>query len=277
MDDSKKDSSLPAASPAGENEFVYISNDNFSPEIEALLRRTYDEVYAPIFPANAGGENVERWIESFKRREMVSEYRIIIGGRDLTAAIRGDADAHPVPKAITVSNYYPKSDTAILGYITVKPEFRTERLGMKILDLQADFLRAAANEQGQNLRGWFLACHDPAKTDHNYGNYSAQKLVDKYLQHGLKIVPVDYVQPATGDAEGTAADKTRYYMLMAAPHPETGEFPDAEATIDFLRSVYRDLGFTDPDSDPDMQSMIRQLRGEMPTVATIAAPKFPGP
>lgn len=266
------------SSDGDENEYVFINNSNFNPELESLLRRAYREVYLPVFPLDGGGEPIERWLEFLSSGNMANEYRIIIAGQHLTETNGGNASEEPVFKAITVSNYYQDSDTGLLGYVTVRPEFRTEGLGMKMVDLQAEFLRAASNERGKNLRGWYLGCYDPVKTDHNYGGYAATRLVQKYLDHGLKTVPIDYALPATINDGGKLTDpKVRYYMLMAAPHPQTGEFPDDNTTLDFIRSIYQDLGEADADSDPDFQEMARQLRGGRPVPVAAPAPRFPGP
>ena len=132
---------------------------------------------------------------------------------------------------------------------------------MKLVDLQADFLHAAAGSYGHDLKGWFLGCFDPARTDHNYGGYSGQKLVDKYLDHGLQRVPIDYALPATIYNGGKLTDeKVRHYMLIAGPHPETGAFPDQQTVMNFVASIYEELGVQDPAADPDFQGMAEQLR-----------------
>ncbi len=244
----------------GENEFLLISNDNFSPALESLLRKAYADVYAPIFPIKEGGEPLERWLDFLKVHDPSNDYRIIITGQHLTSS-NDNASQAPVIKGITVSNYYPQTDTGLLGYVAVNPEFRKEGLGMKLVDLQADFLRAAANTQGHDLKGWFLGCFDPARTDHSYGGYSGQKLVDKYLAHGLERVPIDYALPATIYNGGKLTDeKVKHYMLIAGPHPVTGEFPDHDTVMNFVASIYQELGAQDPAADPDFQEMARQLK-----------------
>jgi hypothetical protein len=257
---------------AGENEFLFISNDNFSPAHEALLRRAYDGVYAPVFPMDNGGEPLERWLSFLHNRDDANNYLIIIAGRNLNPA-NDNRDA-PVIKGITVSNYYPQTDTGLLGYVAVDPTFRKEGLGMKLVDLQAEFLQAAAGTRGQNLRGWFLGCFDPAKTDHNYGGYNSQKLVDKYLAHGLQHVPVDYALPATIYDGGKIDDpKVRHYMLMAGRHPETGALPDDRTVMDFIASIFTELGIDNPSADPDFQDMQRQLRkNSLPPPAPMPRP-----
>jgi GNAT superfamily N-acetyltransferase len=264
-DPANKDEKLKPPLPE-ENEFLFLSNDNINPATESLLRKAYAQVYADTFPLETGGEPLEAMLHYLKTKNGNNDCRIIVAGLNLKKALNDNNGGEvPVIKGITVSYYYPRTDIGLLGYVAVNPEFRKEGLGMKLVNLQAEFLQAAAMERGKNLRGWFLECNDPEKTDHNYGGLHAQKLVDKYTRHGLRKVPVDYAVPPTMYGGDIFDEKIRELMLMAAPHPETGEFPDQKATMDFIRSVYHALGVENPDGDADFQEMAEQIeRKEAP-------------
>lgn len=231
---------------AGPNEYAYISHKNIA-EMKGLLTRAYNEIYAPVYPLSKGGDPLQEWLDKLERPDGENDVRILIAGKNLS----GEA---PVLKGMTMSIYYNRSDTGVMSFIVTDKKFRNEGLGKKLTFLQADFLLAAAKENGSDLRGWYIECHDPSKTNKNYDGYDSRKLVKKYETWGAKPVPVDYVLPA----KDKTPERVDYYMLMSAPHPETGRHPDAGVTLDHIRSTYRDYS-VDPDTDPSVQAMGRQL------------------
>ncbi len=231
---------------AGPNEYAYISRKNIA-EMKGLLTRAYNEIYAPVYPLSKGGDPLQEWLDKLERPDGENDVRILIAGKNLS----GDA---PVLKGMTMSIYYNRSDTGVLSFIVTEKKFRNEGLGKKLTFMQADFLLAAAKEAGRDLRGWYIECHDPAKTNKNYDGFDSRKLVEKYVSWGAKPVPVDYILPV----KDKSPERVNYYMLLSAPHPKTGCHPDSEVTLEHIRSTYRDYG-VDPETDPSVRAMEEQL------------------
>lgn len=237
-----------------ETQFVGISRNNYN-EYKGLLTKAYRDVYAPVFPVGKGGETLESWQSYLSNPQNPLEYRIIVAGENLTS--EGN---NPVIKGMVASIYYSVSDTALLAYLAVDRQYRQEGLGRKLTQLQAEFLKAAAHEHGKDLDGWFLACDDPAELPIGFDNYNSQKLVDKYVSWGLKVLPFQYMQP---DFE-PGAPKVADYILLSGPDPVTGQHGNTNAVLSFLESIYKELGITQPHLDKDFIAARQQLECNMP-------------
>lgn len=231
------------------NEYVAISHANFAATQE-LLSHAYKEICAPVFPLDHGGEPLERWAAELKNPQSDVDYRIIIAGQNLAS---GGAQA--TIKAMAVSIYYRDTDTGLLAYIVTDRQYRNEGLGHKLIGLQAAFLHAAAQENNKPLRGWFVECFDPTKTNDNYDGYDSKKLVNKYAGWDVFPVPIDYCVPDTMDKN----KKIDTYMLLSGPHPQTGKYPDCKTVFAYISSIYRNLGIKNPERDPDFIAMKKEL------------------
>jgi hypothetical protein len=234
------------------NDYITISHHNIA-ETKPLLQHAYRQIQSKIFPLDHGGEPLDRWLEFMEKPIEDVDYRIIIAGQNLRSS--GGANDNAVIKAMVVSIYYRGSDTGLLAYIATDRQYRNEGLGQKLTKLQAQFLHAAAVENGKSLKGWFIECYDPSKTSDNYDDYSSRKLIDKYLSWGARQVPIDYSVPDTIDE----TVKARSYMLLSGPHPQTGKYADDRTILRYIYSIYSNLGIENPARDPDFIAMREKL------------------
>jgi hypothetical protein len=211
------------------------------------LEQAYTNLYLPYFSPSAGYDSIDKWLEGLTNPDSSIDYRINIVGKNL----RGGGQMEI--KGLCVSMYFKDSDTGYLAYIVVDSQFRTEGLGNLLFRHHESSMVAAARENGGSLRGHYLDCQDPMKPTKD--GYDPKKRLEKYQAWGGEVVNCGYQLPLV-TKPGRMVDDL---VLVAFGHPVTGDRPTAAATVDFLRSIYRDNGVVHPERHSVFQMMQNRL------------------
>jgi hypothetical protein len=150
---------------------------------------------------------------------------------------------------------YRESRCALLSYIAVAARRRGEGIARGLCDRADASVSAAAERDGQPLRGIFGEIHDPARVADASDVIRPWDRVRIMERLGGWRVPVTYVQPAL-DETSQRSDR-----LMLIAFPLDGQpFLDPDAILDFLSEFYRALGIADPEADPDFRRTTEELR-----------------
>lgn len=256
--------SLPHLRPAwtGNSDFLILDLGN--EQHLRVLHAAYEQIFAPNF--QSGYASPTFWLNNYKTPGSNLETRIVIAGTGMR-----DDNEPLVLKGMLVGSYFKDSDTAFLDYVAVDPAYRTEGLGFALFQHYESMMLDSACRHGGELRGHYLDCEDPKKYTPEPGEYDPQKRVDKYLKWGGKqVLPGNYYLPSIS-RPGQLNEKL---TLIAFPHPATQEYPDNTSTLNFLRSLFRHIGFTDPDEHRAFIHMQQKLEGKAPP--TPQSPTAPG-
>lgn len=221
------------------------------PRSVALLTTAYETIYKPAFPNPADREPLEKWIRLMKDKKADTRLLVVIAGTDL------DTD-HPVIKGISTAEYYPQYDVGQMAYNAIAPAFRNEGLGHVMVDARKQALLDMAAADNAVLRGIFLDCKDPAKVKASEDSIDPAIRLKVFQKWGARVMPVDFVLPPLHLGE-EPCDKV---LLLAYPHPQTGEYPDREAMRDFITVTYHELADTSPcppHLNPDYLKMMAEI------------------
>ena len=214
-----------------------------------ILTAAYNEIYLPAFPIEDEREDLKKWLERQENPNSLTNYLIIVVGDHL------DDPQKRFIKGVSVGVYYTQEHVGLLAYNAVRPEGQGEGLGKKMVDLRSRALCDLAKSRGHDLRGIFIDCNDPKKVSDGEDTLAPEKRLSIFRRWGAVRVPITYVQPAL-EAGKSKCDKL---LLMAYPHPETGDYPELQAALDLVRGMYRACKHPDVDNDPDFIVMKREI------------------
>lgn len=150
---------------------------------------------------------------------------------------------------------YRESRCALLSYIAVAERRRGEGIARGLFDRAIVSVRAAADRDGQPLRGVFGEIHDPARVADASDVIKPSDRVRIMERLGGWRVPVSYVQPALDET----SERSDRLMLIAFPL-DGRPFLDPGAIRDFLSEFYRALGIADPSTDSDFRRTMEELQ-----------------
>ncbi len=234
--------------PRGSKNQTHIVNVK-DPASREILTAAYNEVYFPAFPIDDEREDLQKWLNRQENPDSLTNYLIIVVGENL------DDPARRFIKGISVGIYYTEEQVALLAYNAIRPECQGEGLGKKMVELRNKALCDLAKTKGHELKGVFIDCNDPAKVPEGEDTLSPEKRLSIFRKWGAVRVPITYVQPALEEGK----EKCDKLILMAYPHPQTGDYPSLQDALGLVRAMYRACGQADVENDPDYRIMKREV------------------
>jgi GNAT superfamily N-acetyltransferase len=215
-----------------------------------LLEAVHRDLFVPSFPDPDEQEGPADWIPRLWKDPAPPqpEQHGVVAGTDL------DKPATRTLAGFAFIERYRESHCALLSYIAVDRRWRGRRLAGMLFERVLESAREGAAADGSPLRAVFAEIHDPERMDASDDVIDPAVRVRIMAHLGARLVPIDYVQPALGDAGA------RSHRLMLIAFPQRREHTvDAAVIRSFLLEYYAALAVPEPASDPDLIRIIAEL------------------
>jgi len=210
------------------------------------------ELFVPSFPDPDEQEGPDDWVPRLWEAAEPPQPE----QHGFVAGTRLDDPAHRSLAGFAFVERYRASSCALLSYIAVDPRRREQGVARALFDRALGSARAASSAP---LRAVFAEIHDPRRVA------GADDVIDPAARARIMArlggyrVPLTYVQPALG-AGGERSDR-----LLLIAFPPAGETTlEARDVRAFLEEYYRALGVDDPESDPALVRVERELQSFAP-------------
>jgi GNAT superfamily N-acetyltransferase len=187
----------------------------------ALADRLYPEILAPSFPPEQLGEP---WVDGYMPADL-----LLMAWDENSRDVLGCA----------IGEFYPRSETLLLGYLAVKPGARGHGIGSTLMH--------AIQDRWCNENTFALAeIDDPRHHQAHQGHGDPWARLRFYQRFNLQALAAPYFQPSLGPAY------PRAYHLMLCRLPPPGEpLPDRSVSGERVQTFLREY-FTSCEGEPSL-------------------------
>jgi hypothetical protein len=232
----------------------------------ALLRRFYDDVYAPEFPDPDERESfasIERYLE-LKAKGWYGDnaYHVIV------------VESEGAVLAGAIADYLADPNAGVVEFLVVTPTSRRGGLGRCLLDQTEASLAADARRAGRPALDFIVAeIDDPFRVDLAADNFDPFVRARVWGGWGYRKVDFPYVQPALSETQQPV------HHLMLAVKPLADACADglpAPRLLDTVRAYLRwAMRLTEPEANAEYRAMREHLAARA-RVALIPLARYVG-
>jgi len=229
-----------------------------SPAHRVLLRRFYDDAYAPEFPDPDEREslgNIERYLD-LKAQGWYGDNAYHVTVAEDAGAVVGGA----------IADYLAAPNAGVVEFLVVTPAARGRGLGGRLLDVTEAAIAADARRVGRPGADFVIAeINDPFRVDLGADNLDPFLRARVWSGWGYRKLDFPYVQPALSDAQ----QPVRHLML--AVKPVAAAYAETIPASRVLTTLHEYLRWAMRIPNPDQNADYRAMRGHLARRDSIAS------